>query len=99
MAVFEIFNSKTYGLERVAAFLHKHVAIGKLLSWSVIFVECSFHIALVVGHNLLWLYIAWGLTFHLLNAGIMGLNTFFWAFVATHPAVIYSSLRIQGSIL
>jgi hypothetical protein len=33
--------------------------------------------------------LALGFVFHAASAATMGLNTFFWAFVATYPAVAY----------
>ena len=38
---------------------------------------------------LLILFLAWGVVFHIANAFTMGLNTFFWSFLATYPALLY----------
>jgi hypothetical protein len=56
--------------------------------------ECAFTIALIVGYPGCLLFIAWGLTFHLMNATVMGLNSFFWSFISTYPAVIYCSIMM-----
>ena len=35
---------------------------------------------------------AWGVAFHVMNAVVMGLNSFFWSFAATYPAVIFCAI-------
>jgi len=60
--------------------------------------ECSFPLAIVVGSPPCLALVAWGVLFHLMNAVVMGLNSFFWAFVATCPPAIYCSIVVGNHL-
>jgi hypothetical protein len=94
---FRIFNTRTYGYEPVARLLRDRPRLTRLLDWSAFLVEMAFPLALVLGFPLVLLFVAWGVAFHIMNAVVMGLNSFFWAFTATYPAVIYVSVMIANS--
>jgi hypothetical protein len=95
--VFAIFNTRTYGYEPAARFLYSHPSIAKAATYGAVTMECAFPLVLVVGWPFLVVFVAWGVAFHLMNATVMGLNSFFWSFSATYPAVIYLSVLIgQG---
>jgi hypothetical protein len=94
-AVYKIFNTGSYGLCFIGRLLAPRPAIVFVLSWAVIVFESLFPLALVLPQEFLWVFLGWGVSFHLLNAWIMGLNTFFWAFVATYPAVIFVSTQLR----
>jgi hypothetical protein len=40
--------------------------------------------------TLLWIFLATGILFHLTIALIMGLNTFFWSYISTYPAILFT---------
>jgi len=40
-------------------------------------------------------FLGWGLAFHLMNALVMGLNSFLWAFLATYGAIIYCCMQFS----
>lgn len=94
-AVYLIFNTASYGSKPVAAFLKKYPAAGKWLTWSVIGAEVAFPLVLIAGFPLCWLFIAWGVLFHLMNAMVMGLNSFLWAFLATYPAILFCTAMVS----
>lgn len=95
-AVFAIFNTRTYGYEPIARFLLRRPRITKALTWGAVIMECAFTLALIAGYPGCLIFIAWGVAFHLMNATVMGLNSFFWSFVSTYPAVIYCSIAVAG---
>lgn len=95
-AVFAIFNTRTYGYEPIARFLLRRPRITKALTWGAVIMESAFTFALIAGYPGCLIFIAWGLAFHLMNATVMGLNSFLWSFVATYPAVIYCSMTVAG---
>jgi uncharacterized membrane protein YphA (DoxX/SURF4 family) len=95
-AVFLIFNTATYGLKPIAAFLKDRKYLQKFLSWSVMIFEVIFPIALILPPKWALLLLFIGLTFHLGNAVIMGLNTFFWSFFATYPLVMVVNKDLRG---
>ncbi len=94
-AVFAVFNTRTYGYEPVARFLLHRPDITRILTWGAVIMECSFSLALVAGFPGCLIFLAWGVAFHLMNAVVMGLNSFFWSFVATYPAIIYCAVMIE----
>lgn len=94
-AVFQIFNTASYGLKPVAAVLEHRRWLNLTLCWSVILIETLFPLCLILPEPWNWGFLAWGLTFHVLCGVIMGLNSFVWAFVATYPAIIHVSSQAR----
>ena len=86
-----IMSTEGYGRPDLSRLLQRHPSLGRNLSWLLIAFECLFFLVLVVGPIGALLFIIGGVVFHLLNATIMGLNNFFWAFTATYPAVWWCS--------
>lgn len=84
-----VFCTTAYGNPWLATRLAAHPRLGKAMSWSVIIGECSFPLVLLVPMPFALIFLAWGVTFHLLGAMIMGLNTFFWSYVSLYPALLY----------
>jgi hypothetical protein len=95
-AVFLIFNTATYGLKPVAEFLNGKKYLQIFLSWSVMIFEVIFPVVLFLPPKAALLLLFIGLTFHLGNAVIMGLNTFFWSFFATYPMVMVVNKDVRG---
>ncbi|HET7038142.1 MAG TPA: hypothetical protein VFI42_20885 [Thermomicrobiaceae bacterium] len=96
--VFAIFNTRTYGFEPVARFLYPRPVANKMATYGAMAMECAFPLVLIAGWPAALLFIAWGVAFHFMNAVVMGLNSFFWSFLSTYPAVIYTSL-VVGSLV
>ncbi len=96
--LFAIFNTRTYGYEPAARLLMKKPGVTGVLGRGAVLMECVFPVSVLVGFPGCLLFIAWGVAFHAMNAVVMGLNSFFWSFVATYPAVIYCAIAI-GALL
>ncbi|REJ73741.1 MAG: hypothetical protein DWQ30_23190 [Acidobacteria bacterium] len=96
-AVRLIFNTSTYGVASVARVLDRAPRLSRALTWSVVGAEVLFPLVLVAGLPWLVLGLVWGVTFHALNALIMGLNSFFWSFVASYPAIVFCALWIAAT--
>lgn len=96
--VFGIFNTKTYGSKFVVQVLKDKPKLVKFLNHSTFIFEVLIFVVLFTPepYNLFLLVIP--LTFHLLSAGIMGLNSFVFAFLATYPSIIYVSNGLQRVI-
>jgi hypothetical protein len=89
-AVFEIMNTRTYGYRGIANKLaHAPRFVNIILCWVIIFFEIFFILLLFLPAPWLYIFICCGIIFHLYNAVAMGLNNFFWAFLATYPALLY----------
>jgi len=91
--VFRIFNTRTYGYEPVARALLQRPRLTRLVDWSAFTIEMLFPLGIVLGFPAVIFFLLWGVTFHAMNALVMGLNSFFWAFVATYPALVYVVLQ------
>jgi hypothetical protein len=94
-ALFGIFNTRTYGHPAVARFLHGRPVLTKALSWGVVAAEVAFPLALILRYPYGLVLLGWGVVFHALNALVMGINSFFWSFVATYPAILYCSWLLR----
>lgn len=57
------------------------------LAWPVLLWECTFPLAWFNYHLCLG-YLAVGLVFHLANTKILGLNRFFWIWLAAYPSLL-----------
>jgi hypothetical protein len=62
-------------------------AVAKVCAWGVVGFELAFPLVLFTP-RLTPLFLAAGAAFHLLNFAVFGLNRFFWAWIATYPAIL-----------
>jgi hypothetical protein len=85
-------DGAVYGpLQADSIFRKKSVAI--LCSWSFILWECSFPLVLA-GPAVAFAWCLCAALFHFLVFWHFGLNRFFWAWLASFPAIIYCSTQI-----
>jgi hypothetical protein len=98
IAVPQIVNTIGYGYPPLGLWLSSHARTGRTLSWSTIAVECA-------GPLLLFAGIPWALAFVVMIIGlhasialVMGLNGFFWSFVACAPALILASHNLHAAL-
>lgn len=57
------------------------------LAWPLLLWECTFPLAWC-NHSLCLAYLAVGAVFHLVNSKILGLNRFFWIWLAAYPSLL-----------
>jgi hypothetical protein len=57
--------------------------------------ECALPLLVFAGVRPCLLFIAAGMLFHFSTAIFMGLNDFFWSFVATYPALLFVASTVQ----
>lgn len=88
-AFLKIMQTGIYGNGSVARALMRVPIAGKVVSYVVIVFELGFPIAFFGPLPLFAGVLVAGIIFHSVNAFVSGLNTFFWAFVATYPAVCF----------
>jgi hypothetical protein len=84
-----IFRTESYGVKWIGDLLLKHRALSVALSTTFIVWECTVLFAMFAPVPVAIAYLAVGVFFHVMNALIMGLNTFLFSFVATYPATLY----------
>jgi hypothetical protein len=93
-----IMQTETWGSRPLAAWLIASPTRALLASWMVIGAECLFPLVLIAPPWLAVAFLAWGVIFHALCAIGMGFNTFFWAFVAAYPAILYIRTLIASTL-
>jgi hypothetical protein len=69
------------------------VRVPRVAAYAVLGFECSFPLALL-DVRLCATYAVIGLVFHALNARLLGLNRFLWAWLAAYPALFAWSVRL-----
>ncbi|WP_414504473.1 hypothetical protein [Streptomyces sp. NEAU-L66] len=85
-----ILRTETYGDRGAFRLISRYPTMGKAVSHSVVVIECAFPVIFLRGGRYAPLILATTGTFHLVNARVMGLARFFWAFLGTYPAVLYA---------
>ncbi|MDH6238363.1 hypothetical protein [Cryobacterium sp. CG_9.6] len=88
-AMQSILNTATYGHPTASTVLRRRPWIGGFVGWSVIVVEIIFPVAAVAPPGLLIGLLIIGAMLHLGTSVLIGLDTFFWAFTATFPSIIF----------
>jgi len=84
-----ILATRIYGAPPLGRFLSTHPLLARIATIGVVGWECTFPLVLLVPEPMVWAILGMGVLFHILNAMLMGLNTFVWSFLATYPAVIW----------
>jgi hypothetical protein len=96
VAIFQIMNTESYGSEPIANYLHgASPVIAKNMAWNVMLFEALFFTVVILPYPYFLIFFIWGLLFHFYNAVIMGLNNFFWVFLATYPAIVYANIALH----
>ncbi len=90
-----VVGTLNYGSAGMAKWLAGKRGLAQAIAWTVILTETVFPLALIGPEPLTLALLVGGLAFHVGNAVVMGLNTFFWSFVATYPAVLYCAARLR----
>jgi hypothetical protein len=90
MAIYEIMNTESYGSRTISRWLgNLPPGYTLVFNWNIIVFECLYFLVIFFPYPWYLVFMCWGLLFHLYNAVCMGLNGFFWAFLACYPAIIY----------
>ena len=85
-----ILGTRVYGHPVAYAMVSGNALLAKTLSWTIIVFECCFCLVFLVNPDIALSILLAGTLFHLTTAVIMGLNGFFFAFVATYPCIAYT---------
>ncbi|MEL6536471.1 MAG: hypothetical protein AAFQ98_13730, partial [Bacteroidota bacterium] len=70
--------------------------VQQVLTWSTLLFELLFPLFLFTPYPYAWVFLAEGVLLHGSIALLMGLNSFFWAFIATYPALWVCGLQLQS---
>lgn len=88
-AIIAILNANSYGSKKAAAAILRIPHGEKIICMMVIILECLIPVSLFLPLKISIYFFSFGLIFHLSNAVVMGLNKFFWSWMATYPAIFF----------
>ncbi|MCX4869065.1 hypothetical protein OHU11_39240 [Streptomyces sp. NBC_00257] len=93
-----ILRTEAYGDSTAYRLVKKYPAAARAATTAVLLLECGFPVVfLAKGRMTLPVLISAG-TFHVINARVMGLSRFVWAFLSTYPAILYITQEDLGSV-
>ncbi|MFC0863791.1 alpha/beta fold hydrolase [Sphaerimonospora cavernae] len=86
-----IIRTHTYGDPDAWELMRRYPRLTRLAAHGVLAFECAFPLVFAGRGRLAPYMLGAAGAFHLVNARMMGLGRFFWAFAATYPAVLYTT--------
>ncbi|WP_205695530.1 alpha/beta fold hydrolase [Conexibacter sp. SYSU D00693] len=86
-------RTRTYGDRDMHRLLTRFPRTSRVLATSVLGMECLFPSVFLWGGRVAPAWLHGTAAFHLVNARVMGLGRFVWAFGSMHPAVLYTTDR------
>jgi hypothetical protein len=84
-----ILSTTAYGSAAAYRLSQRSLSLTRMLCKATVLLEVLFPVLLVLPKELFFAFLVWGIMFHLSIAFLMGLNTFFWSFIATYPAIYF----------
>ena len=84
-----IMGNQCYGNPVVCDYLNPRPQLARWFARFIIVWESAFPMVLLLPSEVAAAILITGALFHLSNAFVMGLNTFFWSFISTYPAILY----------
>jgi hypothetical protein len=94
-AVREIITTRSFGVHWAARLLERFPQASVGLTYFILVFECTFPVVVLLSPPYSLAYVVVGCVFHIVNAHVMGLNMFVWAFLATYPSILFWSSRIH----
>jgi hypothetical protein len=98
MAITGITNTESFGNKVLSQILFKKPQLSKLVCWCIIIFECVFPILIFTGIQSTVFFILVGMIFHFSISIFMRLNSFFWSFIATYPALLFFAAEFQNFV-
>jgi hypothetical protein len=95
-AVRLIVNTRSFGHPYFSRFLSQRPLLALFCTYSVLIIECSFPLSLVLPAPLTFAMIILVTVMHLLNCVVLGFNVFLWAFLATYPAILFTAEHVRS---
>ena len=86
-----VLRTYTYGDQRAYQLVQRFPRAARVVGAGVLALECLFPAAYLARGRLSGLFVGSAAVFHLANARVMGLSRFLPAFLAMHPAVLYTA--------
>jgi hypothetical protein len=90
-----LLRTRTFGLAPAHAVAVRFPAVVATAAWATITFELAAPWLVLAGPGACLVFLGAGILFHAAAAIIMGLDEFFWAFVATYPLVLRCSIDVE----
>lgn len=97
-AIRGIFRTTVYGHPFIGRLVRDRRLLATFVGLSVVCTECLFALVLIAPQPLVFVFLAGGLLFHVGSAIFMGLNTFFWSFAGTYPAILFCAAQASRAL-
>lgn len=98
-AIEMVLSTKTWGDDRLYRLVERHPWLKPIAGNTVILFEVAFPVVLFVDPQTAIGIFAIGIVFHLVNAAVMGINSFIIMFPATYPAIYYLNQLVPWSLV
>lgn len=92
--IIQIFQESAHRFPPLGRFFGAYPRVALLATWAVILLQLIFPVSLLLPPPAFAAVLAGGVLFHGTLAFTMGLHGFFWAFVATYPALYFFHARL-----
>lgn len=92
-----VLRTESYGDRSAYELAQRHPVMAKVSAHTVLALECAFPVVFLAKGRPAPLMLASMGAFHLVNARVMGLGRFVWAFTSTYPALLYAVQRRTDS--
>lgn len=92
-ALLAILKTESYGNARVSRWLDNHSLLARWINWIVVFGELALPFGVLIGGWVAWFVLASGAVFHIMIAGLIGLNRFTPWFLSAYPATAWVAAR------
>jgi hypothetical protein len=94
-----ILSTTAYGSAAAYRIAQQNPTLTRVLCKATVLLEVLFPVLLILPKELFFAFLVWGVLFHLSLAFLMGLNTFFWSFVATYPAIYFVWTLLHSTLM
>jgi len=95
-AIRGVLATRSYGTQRWAKVVQSSPLLALAACWGTIVFETAFILAPILSGTPLIILCSVAVVFHATIAVIMGLNGFFWSFLATYPAIAYLNQAVTS---
>lgn len=92
----EVLKTASYGDRHVLAITLKRRVLAKAFGMMVVFGDCLLSLAFAFPPGICIYILVFGVFLHIGIGRIMGLNTFMWSYIATYPAILFTSHAIYS---
>lgn len=91
-----ILETSSFGNKTLAGITQRYPLVATALGWGVVIGDCALSVASLSPPPICLALLGYGILLHLGIARVLGLNTFFWSFVATFPPTFWASVHLYG---